>query len=182
MIIRPDKPIYPLMSIDPGKNALGWAYFGAGGFLTAAGVARTGTNHRPGGEDLGTVTRFLMRQLTEAWHGLMPARMIVIERMVVYKGPQQKGDPNDLIELSFISGAAVLQPAIAEDALLLVVPPREWKGQVPKETMVEHRIKPALQTLEYQLATASLQGTPDALKHNGWDAIGIGLWAQRRLK
>ena len=76
MILRPDKPIYPLMSIDPGKNALGWAYFGAGGFLTAAGVARTGTNHRPGGEDLGTVTRFLMRQLTEAWHGLMPARIM----------------------------------------------------------------------------------------------------------
>lgn len=181
-MIRPEKPIYPLMAIDPGKNALGWAYFGAGGFLSAAGVARTGTHNQPGGEDLGVVSVFLMRQLRTSWVGLMPAKLLVIERMVIYPGPQQKGDPNDLIELSFISGGVLLQPAIAEDAKVMCPTPREWKGQVPKEKMVKYRIKPALQEIEYQLATASLQDTPDALKHNGWDAIGIGLWAQRRLK
>jgi hypothetical protein len=167
----------PLLAIDPGKNALGWAYFGAGGFLVTAGVARSTKQDR----DVASIARELMKQLRGGLSGMGLVKAVVIEQMRVYPGPQQKGDQNDLMDLSYISGGVHMLSDVAEDAFLYLVPAREWKGQVPKNTMQE-RIERSLRDLEKSLVVATLQNVPEGIRHNGWDAVGIGLWAQGRLR
>ena len=165
----------PLLVIDPGKNALGWAYFGDAGFLYACGVVRAGAHEK----NIALVARLVLSALREAIVSFSPARRLVTEQMVVYPGPQQKGDPNDLIALSFIAGGG--HTLVAPDAALELVTPRAWKGQVPKEIM-QGRIERSLSPVEQQMVVASLQSVTPSLQHNGWDAVGIGLWAQGRLR
>lgn len=164
----------PLLAIDPGKRALGWAYIGSAGFLVAAGVVRSSE------EDTATVARQMMQGLRGALAGLPAAASLVVEEMQVYKGPQQKGDPNDLIALAYISGGVHTLPDVKPDAELVLVKPHRWKGQVPEDIM-QKRIEDSLSQLERQLAVASLQSVPAALRHNGWDGIGIAMWGLGRL-
>ena len=165
----------PLLTIDPGKNALGWSYFGTAGFLVACGVVRAGDEEK----NIALVARLVMMELHRAIGHLPTAKRLVTEQMVVYKGPQQKGDPNDLIALSFIAGGGHF--LCAPDAELELVQPARWKGQVPKDIM-QSRIERSLEPMERQLAEASLQSVPSGLKHNGWDAIGIALSSLDRLR
>lgn len=165
----------PLLTIDPGKNALGWAYAGDAGFFVACGVVRAGEKE----ENIALVARLVMRALWDAIRHLPPAAHLVTEQMVVYPGPQSKGDPNDLIALSFISGGG--HTLVSPDATLELVQPRAWKGQVPKDIM-QKRIERSLEPLERQMVEASLQGVAPGLKHNGWDAVGIGVKALGRLR
>jgi hypothetical protein len=164
-----------LLVVDPGKNALGWAYFGDAGLLYACGVVRAGEHE----ENIALVARLVIMELHRAIESFPPAKRLVTEQMVVYPGPQQKGDPNDLIALSFISGGGHMLCAPA--ATLELVTPHEWKGQVPKDIM-QKRIERSLSLLEQQMVTASLQGVAPSLRHNAWDAVGIGLNALGRLR
>lgn len=165
----------PLLAIDPGKNALGWAYFGPAGFLYACGVVRAGESEK----NIALVARLAINALRVAISGFPPAKHLVTEQMVVYPGPQQKGDPNDLIALSFIAGGG--HTLVALDAELELVEPRAWKGQVPKPIM-QDRISRSLTETERQMVAASLQGVAPSLRHNGWDAVGQGLHALGRLR
>lgn len=171
----------PLLAIDPGKNALGWAFFGEAGLLYAAGVARSEGSSTPGGEPVAEVARHLMRQLMAVLSPLPPVRSLVVEKMKVYPGPQQKGDQNDLIDLSYIAGGVHALPSVWNAERVTLVHPHVWKGQVPKGIM-QGRIARSLAELEVKLVHATLQATPEGLRHNGWDAVGIGLWAQHRLR
>lgn len=172
----------PILAIDPGKNALGWAFFGDAGYLYAAGVVRSAAASTPGGDDTAEVARYLMRQLLAAITPLpSPVRSLVVEKMKIYPGPQQKGDQNDLIDLAYISGGVHMLPPVWNAERVTLVHPHAWKGQVPKNIMQE-RIERSLTELEVKLVRATLQTTPEGLRHNGWDAVGIGLWAQRRLR
>lgn len=171
----------PLLSVDPGKNALGWAYFGDAGFLYAAGVARSSVPTVPGGDEVAEVARQLMQTLEAYLADLPPIRSLAIEKMKIYPGPQQKGDQNDLIDLSYIAGGVHMLPTARRAERVTLVHPHSWKGQVPKNVMKE-RIERSLTELEVKLVHATLQTTPEGLRHNGWDAVGIGLWAQGRLR
>lgn len=157
----------PLLVIDPGKNALGWAYFGDAGFCVAAGVVRAGED-----EETAYAARACMMALHKAIMHLPTAKRLVTEQMVVYPGPQSKSDPNDLITLTFIAGGGHF--LCAPDAELVLIKPAMWKGQVSKE-IVKQRMEKRLTPLESKLLEASLQSVVPSLRHNGIDAVSIGL-------
>lgn len=180
--IPPELP-RPLLAIDPGKNALGWAYVEGGGHIVCAGVVRSEKSTQVGGDDIAQVAQYVLRQLQIVLRQLPPIAALVIEKMRVYPGPKgAQTNPNDLIDLSYLSGGVHMLPEVPVDVRAVLVEPKDWKGQVPKEKMVEYRIKPSLSPFEQQLVKASMQTVPEHLKHNGWDAVGIALWGMKRLR
>lgn len=86
---------------------------------------------------------------------------------------QQKGDQNDLIALAVAAGEIIGRLGIPTTRYL----PRQWKGQVPKDVMVE-RIKKHLS--QEELKRIELPSAR-SLQHNVFDAIGIGLHHLGRL-
>ena len=98
---------------------------------------------------------------------------LVIEKPQVYVQSKQKGDANDLITLAIMVGA--LASHFDFDVTLYL--PRQWKGQVPKDIMIE-RIKTKLSKDE--LSRIELPRV-QSLHHNIWDSVGIGLHHQKRL-
>ena len=180
--IPPELP-RPLLSIDPGKNALGWAYSEGHGHVVCAGVVRSETPTQAGGDDIAQVAQHVLRQLQLELRRLPPIAALVIEKMRVYPGPAgAKTNPNDLIDLSYLSGGVHMLPEVPVNVRAVLVEPKDWKGQIPKETMVEYRIKPSLSDFEQKLVKASMQHVPEGLKHNGWDAVGLNLWGMKRLR
>lgn len=171
----------PLLAVDPGKNALGWAYYSSGGLLMATGVVRSEHAATVGGASVTDVARYVLNELELLLSSFEPAAGLVLERMQVYRGPQQKGDPNDLIELTYISGGVHRLPVVRRDAEHLLVVPHDWKGQAPKDVM-QTRIRESLTDLERQLFAVSVQSVPPSLQHNAWDAVGLGLWALKRAR
>lgn len=101
----------------------------------------------------------------------VPASKVVIEVPQVYRTTP---NPKSLIDLTFAAGylAATFGPGQVVKVL-----PREWKGQVPKDVMIE-RIKSKL--TEQEMKMVSL---PKNKKHakDVWDAVGIGLFHGGRL-
>lgn len=173
---------YPMLGVDPGKNALGWGYHGSAGFLVAGGVVRYESSGAPGGDQLADIARFLMRALYRDLAHLPPSNTLIVERMKIYPGPQQKGDQNDLLDLAYIGGGVHLLPVVSPDAVILTPTAHEWKGQLTKEMFLASRIKPNLSPIELQLAEVSLQSTPASLRHNGWDGMALPMWAGKRLR
>lgn len=160
--------VFPLLAIDPGKRALGWAVF-TNEALHSAGVARSDA------KDTAQVASEMVQQMGEG--GIAT---LVVEQMRVYPGPQQKGDQNDLIDLAYISGGihTLYRHSLVSHRL---VPARAWKGQVPKDIM-EQRIRRSLTGTEVALVEASIQTVPPSLRHNAWDAVGLGLSVCGRLR
>lgn len=106
--------------------------------------------------------------------------VLVIEIPQIYSITRSRGGlkgQNDLIDLSVEAGAVI--GSLRHNAVLEVVKyrPREWKGQVPKDIMI-NRIQRAVSPGE--LAEVELPRRKD-LQHNVWDGIGIGLKYWGRL-
>lgn len=138
----------PFIAIDPGKDVMYAAFFGENYKLSRVGA-------------------FSPVEL-KCEIGNVPPCEVVIERMVVYPGMRQKGNPNDLLDVAYSSAYAV-----ADAARVIWVKPKTWKGSVPKKIMTG-RIE-GLLSLE-ERAVIEESGVPDRLKHNLYDAAGIGLW------
>lgn len=155
-----------LLSIDPGRRTLGWASY-RGGRLEEAGLAIADR------DDLPTAARELAAAVR------VPAGLerVVIERMRIYPGPQQRGDQNDLLDLAFVGGflAGRVVPVRVE-----LVTAHEWKGTVPKDVM-HRRIDEALDAAEGTTLGKCLERVAKSLRHNVKDAVGIGLHALGRL-
>lgn len=148
-----------LLSIDPGtkKNA-GWAWFCLPPSeryyaLTACGVGRW--NEIPAG-GVGVT--------------------VVIERPQIYRASRSKGDPNDMGKLFWIAGE-IAGRARAEGSTVGKFEdhpnPRDWKGQVDKDVMIE-RILRKLPPIEREVLDMVRCGTE--ARKNIVDAIGIGAW------
>lgn len=157
-----------MIAIDPGRRALGWAWF-EHCELRGLGLVRGKAGE--GAVELAQRAAGLIRAETG-----LEAHHVVYERMQVYAGQRQKGDQNDLIELAEIGGGMAALLASTSTPLR----PREWKGQVPKDVL-EGRVRKRLSEQELALTEARLEAYPASLRHNGWDAVGIGLWACGRL-
>jgi hypothetical protein len=100
---------------------------------------------------------------------------IAIERPQIYVQARLKGNPNDLVTLALMAGATCA--ILGRQTQVTEYLPREWKGQVPKETMTE-RIQSKLSVAEAK----TIDLPAKSYQHNVWDAAGIGLHHLRRLK
>lgn len=149
-----------LLAIDPGVKHLGVAEFRAG---------------RLAGCDLVQAGK---RSIFEALHDfaekLGPVDILAIEKPQVYR--LSKGDPNDLIDVARVVGAAEYLWRASE---LREYRPHTWKGNAKKEA-VEGWICKRLDSTETLRADRDMEY--GRLNHNIWDAIGIGMYALGRLK
>ncbi len=158
----------PMLAIDPGLRACGCAYF-VDGRLSRAELVKN-----PEKKARGPGAHHQMANAVGQWiFTLRPSTRIalVLEYPRIYpKASQQKGDPNDLLELAGVDGALVSW--IIPDTVQHYFP-AEWKGQVPKPIMLE-RIRAKLTSIE--------RGNCYSQDHNTFDGIGIGLYFLGRTK
>lgn len=155
------------LAIDPGTKATGWAVFD-GRKLSMAGLLRA-KDAAHMAQELALLSSSL--RLPAAYYGLY------IERPQVYSRYRTQADPNDLIGVALVAGAAL--GIFSPFAQGVSMPrPMDWKGQLPKE--IHHRRIFAELDLEERRGV-ELGGVPKSLIHNVNDAIGLGLWAVGRL-
>lgn len=94
----------------------------------------------------------------------------VVEKPQVYR--KSPGDRNDLIDLAVAAG--MLGGRFKNRKYVL---PREWKGNVPKEIMNDRVLTKLTEDEKSKIEYPKRK----SLSHNVLDAVGIGLWALKRL-
>lgn len=160
-----------IYAIDPGTKATGWAAFAGPDhkFIEYGRLMDCGLVRAPKGigQMIWELNGLFLRQQDR------PERA-VIEKPVVYDQKSWKGDPNDLVSVALISGAA---GALLEAEMTEFISPRTWKGGVPKD-ISNRRIIKKLDDCEAKLLQNL--GLSKTMRHNVVDAIGIGLWAVNR--
>jgi hypothetical protein len=158
-----------VLAIDPGLRGCGLAVYVSGRLVEARYVKSSEKSAR------GAEAWCAMAQ---AVGDVAPPQVdtLVVECPQVYRGPLQKGDPSDLIELAGVDGAIVGKFILrAQDFVSYL--PRDWKGQVPKD--IHHaRVEAALSKEEK--ACMSLPAA--SLAHNVWDAVALGLFHVKKVK
>ena len=159
---------FRMLCVDPGLRGCGVAEFLGGTLVRAAYVKNTLASGR------GYKAHAGMSQEIYYWVGAPVVDLFLIEMPRIYPGlAQQKGDPNDLLDIAGVGGAIA---GIFEEYGIESVFPSDWKGQVPADMMTE-RIKRALTQEE----KAKAEKCAASLAHNMWDACGIGLHRLGRL-
>lgn len=157
-------------AIDPGLRKLGIAVFADGLLLHSALIKAPGT-------DLGVTAWQRIADKARTWRldhsppGYFPRdEALVSEYPQSYVAGQQKGDQNDLIELTGVVG--YLLGAIVDVGEKQTYLPRAWKGTMDKEAMQE-RI----------LSRLSPEERVNAVEQSDViDAIGVGLFYLGRLQ
>jgi hypothetical protein len=149
-----------ILSIDPGKKHIGWALFTVSGAFCDAGLARGAS---------------LEEQMSQ-----MPERDIITrvvgEVMTHYPTARARdAKANDLLDLQFRMGYI----AGCYHATFYGYRTAEWKGQLPKE-VCKQRILRRLAGSDEELLTHLLTLVPPSLRHNVYDAVGIGLHHLKR--
>jgi len=151
-----------ILAVDPGLAACGVAYHDTEKGTWKVKTVRTNTAH-------GNVVERSARIANEIFGvpGMKPepCDAFCVERMKVYKS--QKGDPQDLLDLSFLAGYLA---ARAHTRTKLYPLPSQWKGQIDKK--IHH------EQMKRQL--------PDLAKgrhsKDAWDAIGLVLWTKKKME
>lgn len=111
---------------------------------------------------------------------LLSVDILVIENPKIYPGPQQKGDPDDVVLLATLVGMIAGRVPHRE---LRLPRPQEWKGNVPKDIMLKRITEPRSASRPYGLSPEELaiidgaKGKRDAVL----DAVGVGMWALGRI-
>jgi len=164
-----------ILAIDPSIRACGVAIF-LKGKLVYVDVIRTMAvvNQAQAIQEICDKLHHIWQ--TTISDSLRP-ELLVVEKPQIYQQAQLKGDPNDLIPLALMSG--VLWEKFKPKNLMLPTP-KEWKGQVPKNVMTKKTCS-QLSKQEIDVLSWELSRVPEALRHNGFDSIGIGLWARDRF-
>lgn len=103
---------------------------------------------------------------------------VVMEVPVVYPGSDT--NPNDLVDIT-AAGMGVAAQLSLPLTRIRQVKPAEWKGQVPKK-ITQQRIERLLTQAERIRLGQCLSPVKSGLRHNLWDAVGIGLFALKRAK
>lgn len=160
-----------VVAIDPGLRACGVAVF-TNGELTWCALVKN-PEQKARGPAAWRSMGVALHQAVSLYH--MPKSTVwVVEQQQVYRFG--KGDPADLLELSGVVGAAVA--GTLTSSKLIGYLPRQWKGQVPKATMVariRERMRPSERVVLAEAAVAP------SLEHNVVDAIGLGMYYLRRV-
>ena len=163
--------ILPILSCDPGKHSAGlalWAPTGPNSSweLQAAKLAEFKHPSEIADEAIGFVD------------GLFQA---AVEVPQIYSAGFSKGDPNDLIDITLVAGAVLG----AGNCASIWFRPREWKGQVDGDVMIT-RIRSKLTQKELDRVRLPTKrdgkSVRETVAHNVWDAVGVGLYALKKLK
>lgn len=120
-------------------------------------------------QDGRLISAYLLQDHAPSIHCVDTETVVEIPR--IYPNGKGKGNPNDLISVTWIAGrlsAFCLSP--------IRVFPHDWKGQTPPE-ILERRILDLLSPEELR----NIKSCPAGLMHNVTDAIGIGLWHLGRM-
>lgn len=149
------------LAIDPGKKCIGWCV-GNGDRVIAAGVAQSKAI------DVNGIVWDAFAVIPQHTYS-----EVIVEKMHVYDVQNQRGDQNDLIDLSLVG--AQLAGLFRTHARYVI--PSVWKGQLPKD--VSHRRIEAKLAPAEKSVLATLPKTK--IRHNAMDAIGIFLWSVGRF-
>lgn len=108
--------------------------------------------------------------------GLPPQfeKIVVIEKPEFYPG--SKVAPNRLSQLSIKVGE-LTSLALTWGAQVHHCYPKNWKGQMSKETSNNRTLRSLQQREDWKEIEASLKKTPASRRHNLLDAAGLLLWA-----
>ncbi|MEI6791235.1 MAG: hypothetical protein WCK42_08650 [Myxococcaceae bacterium] len=177
-MIREFNSYREILAIDPGLQATGWAVLSdKTGTLLSCGMVRpfaqVSQTH-----SIAELRSKIMKIWEERVGFSKNPVALAVELPQIYQQKFLKGDPNDLIPLSVMSG---LFWASFNPGKCFLPRPATWKGQVPKDVMQE-RIISKLSTSSKRILAESLQTVPKYLRHNVYDAVGIGLWAFKQLQ
>jgi hypothetical protein len=153
-----------LIAIDPGVKMCGFAVF-ADDELVDAGIVRPSKRNRKSLFDSAYSMANLLRD-----KAVLSFADLVVERMRIYNKLAQEGDPNDLLDVAYVTGIIVGRLACYFRTLRTPTA-HEWKGNIPKPIHHE-RIK-----RDCPQAEPLAQKTAKTYRHNVYDAIGLGLWA-----
>ena len=156
VLLEVAKVVTRLLAVDPGTNVTGWASFADARRVECGGWRADG------------LYEMLSKLLLVRENEKFASERTAVERPQVYSQRKWRGDPNDLVGVALVAGAvAALFPPV--DFVL----PHTWKGSAPKDVVAE-RVRGALSEEE-------LRRLPPKMRHDVWDAVGLGLWSLNRL-
>ena len=154
-----------ILSIDPGLRHSGMAVHDDG-TLTFAALIKS-----PCKTERGPVAWVAMAKAIADAFPLIPD-VLVVETMKIYRhGPQ---DPDDMLELQGVTGATCgLIPAGRYVNYLA----KTWTDGVPKDVRTRR-----IQATWAPEDEEAVEWPAESLKHNVYDAIGLGRYAVRQIK
>ena len=173
---RKKTEIENVLFIDPGLGGTGWAFFGL--------VVTDRGNHTQRGRPVtGYTESGVVRPKGRQWEGKVAdvcawfrgqlsaraANVVVFEMPEVWLGSATSAaaaGKGDLLKLAFLVGAMAETANVAGCRLPVLISPRDWKGQLPKDAVIRRirRVIPDATTRDHEA-----------------DAVGMGLAAQGLL-
>jgi hypothetical protein len=149
-----------ILCIDPGAKKAGASLWEPNGLFTGAWLGR--------GKDWIETADDVCKQLPTS---AIRVSVVVIEKMQIYRDTPL-AHANDCITLSLMAGRVA---GLFPWAKTVEYYPSTWKGQVPKDIMIE-RIKAKLSHTEHKRVNLPRlkKGHADV-----WDAVGIGQYHLR---
>lgn len=160
------------LSVDPGIRGCGCAIF-VDGELRAAAYVRNPDKTGAGPGECQAMAQAIRDWFVACSNYVL--NILVLEWPQTYGGRAKRGDANDLFPLAGVDAALAANFPAANVTHYL---PREWKGTVDPDVMIERiqgRLAPH-ELLRVELPSAK------SLEHNVWDAVGIGLKYLGRLE
>lgn len=164
-----------LLAVDPGVIRAGAAFF-CNGTLVDAWLTTAVCWKWTARDIIATLWERHYSIYGDDGRRVWPDLKIVVEIPQIYVGARQKGRQKDLVDVALMAGMLLGAAASMTDDFV-VVRPAEWKGQLPKE-VIEARVKERLSCTEQLRIRLPKK---KSLQSNVWDAIGIGMWAEKKL-
>lgn len=159
-----------LLAVDPGVVNAGVAFF-CNGILVDAWLTESLFWKETAGDIRDELVRRHVRH-----YDFSENMKVVVEVPQIYVGARQKGRQKDLVDVAVMAGMLLgLMTGFTDD--LVMVQPAGWKGQLPKK-VVEARVKERLSRTEQLRIRLPKE---KSLHHNVHDAVGLGLWALKKL-
>lgn len=151
--------------VDPGTHLTAVSYFDQGGGLIDVRLFRSESS----------MLAERVRDMVEGFIDTLdehPSK-VAVEVPRIYPKQKKKVDPEDIIRLTLVAGGFL---ALGNG---IIVRPQDWKRQIPKD-VCQRRIKKRLRPGESRRLEIALKCIPRSLRHNAWDAVGIGMDAVGR--
>jgi hypothetical protein len=152
------------LAIDPGKDHVGMALF-KGVDIINLGYVKATNQYELAGKVALEFALWLGKSNTVV-------DILVLENQQIYGNGRGKGDPNDLLPLSFVCGAI---SATIPHRQLLHPKAREWKGSVPKQIYTGRLLR--YMSLHYEEHFKALSQYNAKQLSDVVDAFGLGLWS-----